>query len=244
MSDGSTTITWLGHGTFCITTPEGKKLVIDPWMNGNPAFPSDWQTKLDDTAAIVLTHGHFDHVNDLATLATTSDAQVVGIFDLAAWLTKNGIAEDKFVGFNKGGTVEVAGVKITMTTAHHSSSIAGDDGLPQYLGDPCGYIMRFSDGCVVYHTGDTAVHMDMQLMGELYKPDVVILPIGDHFTMDPFQAAHALRLIGAKAAIPEHYGTFPILKGTPDELRAELKKLGVTCEVADIKAGESWTYKK
>jgi L-ascorbate metabolism protein UlaG (beta-lactamase superfamily) len=110
------------------------------------------------------------------------------------------------------------------------------------MGTPCGFVLQFSDGCTIYHTGDTCVHSDMALIGEIYRPNVAILPIGDFFTMGPFQAAHALRLIGAPIAIPEHFATFPLLHGSPEQLRVELDKLNVSTEVVSLRPGESWTY--
>lgn len=235
-----TTITWVGHGTFRITTPSGKKIMLDAWVDGNPACPDDLkqQIRSEGVDAILLSHGHFDHIADLVSLAKDTGAQVACIFDMVGWLGKQGIAEDKLVGFNKGGTVEVAGVKATMTSAQHSSTYE-DNGVLMPMGEPVGYVMEFENGFVVYYTGDTAVSADMQIIGDLYKPDVVILPIGDHFTMGPRQAGYALKLIGAKYAVPGHFGTFPILKGTPEELEHYAKESGASTEVIALKPGES-----
>jgi L-ascorbate metabolism protein UlaG (beta-lactamase superfamily) len=235
-----TTITWLGHGTFHITTPAGKKLLVDAWVDTNPACPDEWKKRVRDEKldAILVTHGHFDHINDLLKLATDTDAKIVCQFDLQAWLTGQGVAEDMIVGFNKGGTTEVAGAQITMTNAVHSSTYQdGNTIIP--MGSECGYVIRMDNGFTVYHTGDTAATYDMMITGDLYQPDVTILPIGDFFTMGPRQAAYALKLIRSKYAIPGHFGTFPLLNGTPDALRQHLQEFGVQTEVIALKPGES-----
>jgi L-ascorbate metabolism protein UlaG (beta-lactamase superfamily) len=235
----STTITWAGHGTFHLTTPEGRGVLIDAWIDGNPACPESLKASLrQDLAAVLITHGHFDHIADLVGLAKATGAKVVCQFDLVSYLEGKGIPGDQLVGFNKGGSVSVADMKVTMTNAHHSSSIV-ENGQLIGLGTPCGYVLRMSNGFTVYHTGDTSATMDMQIVRDLYAPELAILPIGDHFTMDPRQAAYALKLIGAKYAIPGHYGTFPILAGTPEALVAACQEFGVTTEVIALRPGES-----
>lgn len=237
-----TTITWLGHATFHITTPGGKRLLIDSWLDtgGNPACPAGTARRLEEEGldAIFVTHGHFDHIDDLLSIATSTSATIVSIFDVVGWLTAKGIPEDRLIGFNKGGTVQVAGVSATMTHAIHSSSY-NDGGTIVYMGTAAGYILRMENGFTIYHTGDTAVTADMQIVGELYQPDLTILPIGDHFTMDPRQAAYALKLIGSRYAIPSHFGTFPLLAGTPEALREHLRAFDVSTEVIALKPGES-----
>ncbi|GAB4427677.1 MAG: metal-dependent hydrolase [Chloroflexi bacterium OHK40] len=233
------TITWVGHGTFHLTTPEGKGILIDPWVDGNPVCPEPLKARVrEGLAAIFVTHGHFDHLADLMAIARDTGATVLCQYDLVAYLEGQGCSGEQLIGFNKGGSVEVAGVRATMTNAHHSSSTY-ENGQLIGLGSPAGYVLRFSNGFTVYHTGDTGVTMDMQIVGDLYRPDLTILPIGDHFTMDPRQAAYALKLIRSPYAIPGHFGTFPILTGTPTALVEACQEFGVDTQVIALKPGES-----
>jgi L-ascorbate metabolism protein UlaG (beta-lactamase superfamily) len=237
------TITWLGHGTFLFEAPDGARILLDPWIEGNPSFPEGLRDRvMERIDAIAITHGHFDHISSLVSVAQQSDAPILCMFDLVPYFKKQGIAEERCMGFNLGGTVEAAGVRFTMTPAFHSSSLTDDAGNIVYLGNPAGYVMRFNDGATIYHTGDTCVFGDMRLIGELYQPDAAILPIGDWFTMGPDQAALAAKLIGAPQVIPEHWGTFPLLSGTPDALRQALA--GQNINVLAIQPGESTTIAK
>jgi L-ascorbate metabolism protein UlaG (beta-lactamase superfamily) len=227
-------ITWLGHGTFVLVSPGGKHVVLDPWLDGNPACPAD-KKKIAKADLILLTHGHFDHVGDAATVARATGAPVIAIFELASWLGHQGVKNVS--GMNKGGKQTVAGIGVTMVDAKHSSSVVEDDGRIMYLGEAAGYVITFEDGLVVYFAGDTALFGDMKLIGELYKPEIAFLPIGDLYTMDPLQAAKAVELLGVRQVVPMHFGTFPLLTGTPDALRTLVAPLGV--EVLELKPGET-----
>ena len=233
-TSGTLSITWLGHGTFLLVSPGGKRVVIDPWLEGNPACPAG-SKKIDKADLILLTHGHFDHIGDAVAVARATGAPVVAIFELGTWLDQKGVKHVS--GMNKGGTQTVAGIAITMVDARHSSAVVEDDGRIVYLGEAAGYVLTFENGLVAYFAGDTALFGDMKLIGELYEQAIAFLPIGDHFTMDPRQAAKAVELLGVKQVVPMHYGTFPILTGTPDRLASLVQPLGV--EVLTLKPGET-----
>jgi L-ascorbate metabolism protein UlaG (beta-lactamase superfamily) len=209
MADGS--LTWLGHATFRVDSPGGKRIYVDPFLNGNPKCPEN-ELSPERIDVIALTHGHGDHLGDTVDLAKKFSCAVIAPVELARWLVKQGVENTRDP--NKGGTVDADGVKFTLTNAFHSSS--NDDG--DYMGEPCGIIITLESGTKAYFAGDTCVFGDMQLIGRLYSPDVAVLPIGGHYTMDPKEAALALELLGTKRCVPCHYGTFPALTGTPDEL--------------------------
>ncbi|MDX6541858.1 MAG: hypothetical protein QOI71_3468 [Gaiellales bacterium] len=223
-------ITWLGHGSFQLDTPAGARVLVDPWITGNPSWPEGLEVERCD--AILLTHGHGDHASDVAAIAQEHSAPVATIVELAGWIGDQGVGSS--IGFNKGGAIELAGLHVTMTNAVHSSS--APDGTP--LGDPAGFVLEAPGMPTIYFTGDTAVHADMGLIGEIYKPEIAVLPIGDHYTMGPRQAAYAARLIGAPDIVPGHYGTFPLFTGTPEALRKELALIGVSATVYDGQPGE------
>jgi len=210
-------ITWLGHGTFQFRLPSGQVLLMDPWTDGNPMFPKGYEIQRVDT--ICITHGHFDHIHDAVPLALRFKPGVVGIFETCHWLESKGVQNTR--GMNKGGTQKVGEVLVTMTHAVHSCGIL-DDGKIIYGGEAAGYVLRFADGRALYFAGDTAVFGDMQLIEQLYHPQLACLPIGDHFTMDPAQAALACKMLEVPKVIPMHFGTFPMLTGRPEELVNQL----------------------
>jgi L-ascorbate metabolism protein UlaG (beta-lactamase superfamily) len=219
-----TTLTWLGHAAFRVDTAGGKRIYVDPFLNGNPKCPESELTP-ERVDVIALTHGHDDHVGDTVDLAKQHGSTVVALVELSGWLGKQGVDAAKLQAPNKGGTVDVDGVKFTLTNAFHSGS--GPDG--SYVGEPSGIVLEAENGTTLYFAGDTCVFGDMRLIGRIYEPDVAILPIGDHYTMGPREAAVAVELIGAKRYVPCHWGTFPVLTGTPDELE-KLVPGGVTIE--------------
>jgi L-ascorbate metabolism protein UlaG (beta-lactamase superfamily) len=224
------TLTWLGHAAFRVDTPGGKRIYVDPFLNGNPKCPeSELQPERVDVIAI--THAHGDHVGDTVPLAKKHSPTVVALVELSTWLNGQGVDEGKLPAPNKGGTVDVEGVKFTLTNAFHSA--ATPDG--QYGGEAAGIVVELEDGTKIYFAGDTCVFGDMALIARIYQPDVAVLPIGGHYTMDPKEAAVALELLGTKRCVPCHYGTFPVLKGTPQEL----KQLAPDVDVAEIEPGDS-----
>ncbi|MFN2628685.1 MAG: metal-dependent hydrolase [Gaiellaceae bacterium] len=206
-------LTWLGHASFRIDTPGDKRIYVDPWLEG-PTFPQA-EKEIERIDVIALTHGHGDHAGSAVELSKRFKPEVVALVELKGWLGAQGAEVGELPGPNKGGTVEAAGCKFTLTNAFHSSS--SDEG--DYLGEANGIVIELEDGQRLYFAGDTCVFGDMQLIARIYRPDVAILPIGGHFTMDPKEAAVALELLGNPRCIPCHYGTFPLLTGTPEELR-------------------------
>ncbi len=224
-------VTWLGHATFKIATPGGQTLLIDPWVMGNPKCP-DSEKDLEKIDVMLCTHGHGDHIGDAIEIAKKYNPKVVGIPELATWLKNKGAKQ--ILPMNKGGTQTIGDIKVTMVDARHSSGI--QDGHEfAYGGEACGYVIEFENGLKIYHAGDTCVFGDMQIIREVYAPDVAMLPIGDHYTMGPREAAYACNLLKPKTVIPMHYGTFPQLTGTP----AELKKLVSGIEVLEMKPGQT-----
>jgi L-ascorbate metabolism protein UlaG (beta-lactamase superfamily) len=229
------TLTWLGHGSFKLRTRGAKTVLLDPWVEGNPACPRDLKT-FEAIDVITISHGHGDHMSDAVTLAKKFKPTIVCNYEIHLYLSKKGVANTS--PMNKGGTQEAAGVKFTMVNATHSSGIE-DGGQIVYGGEPCGFVVTLEDGTRVYHAGDTGPMADMTVIGELYKPEIALLPAGDLYTMGPREAAWAARAVGARYVVPMHHSTFPALTGTPEALRDELKKLGAKCEVVALRPGES-----
>lgn len=225
-------ITWYGHATFVVTSPGGKRIVFDPWLNGNPKAPAN--AKIDKADIICVSHGHSDHTTDVVPIARATGAPVVAIYELAGWFGTKGIKET--IGMNKGGSVEVKGLRISMTHALHSSGIV-EDGKSIYLGEPAGFVVRLEDNRKIYFAGDTALFGDMRLIRELYAPEIAFLPIGDHFTMGPEAAALAVDMLGVRQVVPMHYGTFPLLTGTPEALKRLVDPMGV--DVLVLRPGET-----
>jgi L-ascorbate metabolism protein UlaG (beta-lactamase superfamily) len=209
-------ITWFGHSAFQIITRDNKSILIDPWLT-NPKAPAG-ATAISPVDVILVTHGHADHLGETIDLARRTGAKVVAIYEIGLYLERKGVRAVQMM--NKGGTIELDRLQVTMVDAKHSSSI-DDNGNSLPAGEAAGFILRPENGKTIYHAGDTSVFSDMVLIGKLYKPDIAILPIGNSFTMGPEEAAMACRLLKPKTIIGMHYGTFPALSGTP----AQLKKL-------------------
>jgi len=208
--------------------------VIDPWVESNPMCPAELK-KFDRLDTLLITHGHFDHIADAVDLARQFKPQVVAIFETCLWLESKGVQNTS--GMNKGGTQKVGEIEVTMTHAVHSCGILDGDKVI-YGGEACGYIVRLPGGLTLYHSGDTAVFGDMKLIGELYEPQLVLLPIGDFYTMGPREAAVAIRLLGSRHVVPMHFGTFPMLTGRPERLREITEDIN-GLEIHALKPGDS-----
>jgi len=223
-------ITWLGHGTFELVLETGEHILIDPWITGNPKSPAGHVISRIDT--MLITHGHFDHVGDAVALARKFKPKVIANYEICAWLESKGV--ENASGMNKGGGQQAGPVRVTMTHALHSSGIS-DEGKLLYGGEAGGYIIHLPDGRNVYFAGDTAIFAEMAIYKEIYKPELAFLPIGDHFTMSPDEAAMACGMLGVKTVIPMHYATFPLLSGTPEALAGRLA--GTPCRVWPAEPG-------
>jgi L-ascorbate metabolism protein UlaG (beta-lactamase superfamily) len=224
-------ITWLGHATFRVVTPKGTTILIDPWVMGNPACP-EAEKHVKKVDVMLCTHGHFDHIGDAVQIAKQHSPKVVCIPEMGGWLEKKGVKN--VLSMNKGGTQHLDDIHVTMVHAVHSCGITDGDQIV-YGGEACGYVVEFDSGVKIYHAGDTMVFSDMKIIHELWRPQIAMLPIGDHYTMDPRQAAYAVELLQPKVVIPMHFGTFPALTGKP----SELAKLAEGVEVHALKPGET-----
>ena len=227
-------LTWLGHATFRIDTPGGRTIIIDPWIMNNPACPP-FEKKLKHVDVLLCTHGHGDHIGDAVEIIKQHNPQVVGIPELCGWLEKKGAKQIAMM--NKGGTQKVGDIKVTMVHADHSCGIQDGDQLI-YGGEACGYVVEFENGLKIYHAGDTNVFGDMAIIRELYTPEIVMLPIGDHFTMGPREAAYACKLLKPKAVIPMHFGTFPVLTGIPSDFQKLVPGVEVVTMTPGVTAGQ------
>lgn len=231
------TFTYLGHATVRCDLPSGEVVLIDPWVMGNPSCPEP-QKKFDRLDAMLITHAHFDHMGDAVELAKRhKPGKIVANFELCTWLGSKGAKNCS--GMNLGGSQDVLGMQVTMVRADHSCGISDGDQI-LYGGVAAGYVVRLPGGFTFYHAGDTALFSDMELIGEMYRPELVFLPIGDLFTMDPVQAARACRFLGARHVIPIHWGTFPPLTGTPEALIKALGDNGTNCKVIKLNPGEKY----
>ena len=224
---------WLGHSAFKLESPTGKIIYIDPFLSGNPTTPDEFKNP-SEIDYILLTHGHEDHVGDTLKLAEKTGCTVVSQVELSHLLKKRGLKEDQRIEFNKGGTVHFDDFSVTLVSANHSSSFDGE-----YAGEAGGLVLSFEDDICFYHLGDTNIFSDLELYGQMYQPHVIAVPIGDHYTMGPEEAAIACEMIDANMAVPIHYGTFPVLTGTPEDFKMFTEKYSGT-EVVIPKAVEKF----
>ena len=233
-SPKATRITWLGHATVLVRTAAGTNILIDPFIAHNPKYPQSFSlpSKID---YILLTHGHGDHISDAVPVAKKHNSTVVAVYELAAYVGAKGA--ESTIGMNLGGTVELNEVAATMVEAKHSAAAQDEHGTHE-VGIAAGFVLTIADGPVLYHSGDTAVFGDMNLIRELYQPSVVMIPIGGHYTMGPKEAAMAVKFLAPKIVLPLHFGTFPPLKGTPQQLAALVDS---SVKVVDWKPGEEYT---
>lgn len=233
MSGNQTRITWLGHATVLIQTAKGTNVLIDPFISQNPKYPKSFEMP-SRIQYVLLTHGHGDHISDAVPMAKKHGSTVVAIYELASFVGGKGVANT--IGMNLGGTVQLDDVTATMVDAKHSSAAQDENGTHD-VGIAAGFVLNIADGPVLYDAGDTNVFGDMNLIRELYQPQIALLPIGGHFTMGPKEAALAVKMIAPKVVLPIHFGTFPVLTGTPDQLSS---LVGSAVNVVNWKPGEEY----
>lgn len=241
---------WFGQSAFKITTDGGKVILIDPFITKNPKTPEEHKSlsALGKVDLVLVTHGHGDHVGDTAEIARMTSAKVAMNADMGhTFGTLDIVPYDQLIRFNKSGPIRpLEGITVTMVRAEHSSELVHTDPATNEKrvfpgGEPCGYIIELENGFKIYHAGDTGVFADMKFIGEYYNPDLALLPIGGHFTMDPAHAAYAVKnLLKSKRVIPIHYGTFPPLKGTPEQFRQALGSAAT--EVIEMQPGEKRSF--
>ncbi len=222
-------VIWHGHANFQINSKWGN-ILIDPWFEENPSCSTEIEA-CGDIDVVLVTHDHFDHIGDAVAVCEKTGAKLGAVVETALKLKDMGVAEEQIIngiGFNVGGTVEVDNIRITMVEAHHSTA----------SGTPVGYIITFPNNYTIYHAGDTAIFASMQVYGNIYPIDLALLPIGGVFTMDPKQAAHACKLLGCKAVIPMHWGSFPVLEQNTHRFEEEIKSLGIEVKVISLTPGE------
>jgi len=239
-------VEWLGHGSVLFTSCKGVRIIIDPWISTNPKCPANYKEKgsFDKIDIILWTHGHVDHfmLTDAKDMIETYRPKVIAPWELNFFI-KSEIPTancQTFMLGNKGGQAAFDGIKITMVEAFHSAGaqLTGFNGANRFVGEAVGYILEFENGLKIYNSGDTSLMGDMKtIIGDFYKPDVAVLPIGGVFTMGPEEAAYACKLIGAKAVIPNHYGTFPVLVQSPDSFVKQVKKMVPNIKVFGVKPG-------
>jgi L-ascorbate metabolism protein UlaG (beta-lactamase superfamily) len=227
-------LTYLGHSAFRIKSTKGVNILVDPWLTGNPQAAAD-RERMERVELILVTHGHGDHLGDTLDIARKTKAQVVSMPEISQYLTRKGLKN--LVGMNKGGTYPYKEIQITMVHAVHSSSTTENDEI-LYMGDPAGYVIRLENGFSVYHAGDTDVMKQMEIIGDLYHPQLALLPIGGHYAMGPREAAYACKLLRPRFVVPMHYGTFPVLTGTPQDFQRELAGLP-SVEVIVLNPGDT-----
>jgi L-ascorbate metabolism protein UlaG (beta-lactamase superfamily) len=236
-------LTWLGHATVLLTTLSGTRIIFDPWLDGNPKCPLTLD-ELGGVDAIAVTHGHFDHMDSVVPLAHATGATVVCVPEMAAYFSSVGVVN--IVEMNKGGTIKLADVSLTMVSADHSCGVAVFENSPNaYGGNPVGFVIGLpaGEGGPVYVSGDTNVFGDMSIIRDLYAPEICLMPIDGHYNMGPREAAYAVNLLGVSRMIPYHYGTFPLLAGTPEELRSQLEASHSHAVAVVLEPGQSVSLK-